>query len=168
MKKIDIRPARAADAEAITGLYRHVARESGGIARTEAEITQAYIEGNLSAALTRGVCLLAESDGAVIGEIHAYAPMPAQFAHVLSELTVAVSPDAQGRGVGRALFVALIAGVRADRPHIRRVELMCREGNRRGIALYESLGFVQEGRLAQRVRLADGTVEDDLCFGLIL
>ncbi|MFT3995851.1 MAG: GNAT family N-acetyltransferase [Asticcacaulis sp.] len=165
---IDIRLATLTDAASIGRLYRDVARESGGIARTEAEITDAYIEGNLTAALSRGLCLLAAADGAMLGEIHAYAPVPAQFAHVLSDLTVAVSPMAQGQGVGRCLFQALIGRTRRDLTHIRRIELMCREGNRRGIALYESLGFVQEGRLKGRVILPDGTVEDDLCFGLTL
>jgi len=165
--KTETRPATAADAGAIAALYRQVARESGGLARTEAEITPDYISGNLTAALTRGVCLIAIRDGAVVGEIHACAPVPAQFGHVLSDLTVAVSPSAQGQGVGRALFEALIAHSR-QQTHIRRIELMCREGNARGIALYESLGFVREGRLKGRVRLPDGTVEDDLVFGLIL
>ncbi|WP_343684139.1 N-acetyltransferase [Asticcacaulis sp.] len=165
--KTEIRPATAADADAISTLYRDVARISGGLARTEAEITLDYITGNLTAALTRGVCLIAENDGRCVGEIHAIAPMPKQFAHVLSDLTVAVSPSAQGQGIGRRLFEALIAHSR-QQTHIRRIELLCREGNARGIALYESLGFVREGRLKGRVHLPDGTVEDDLFFGLIL
>lgn len=165
---IDIRSATLNDAASIGRLYRDVARLSGGIARTEAEITDAYIQGNLTAALSRGLCLLAEADGVILGEIHACAPVPAQFAHVLSDLTVAVSPQAQGQGVGRCLFLALIERTRRDLPHIRRIELMCREGNHRGIALYESLGFVQEGRLKGRVVLPDGTLEDDLYFGLTL
>ncbi len=163
----DIRPATAADADAILTLYRDVARLSGGLARTEAEITPDYVAGNLTAALSRGVCLIAETGGRCVGEIHAYAPMPKQFAHVLSDLTVAVSPSAQGQGIGRRLFEALIAHGR-QQAHIRRIELLCREGNARGIALYESLGFVREGRLTGRVHLPDGTVEDDLFFGLIL
>ncbi|UDF02742.1 GNAT family N-acetyltransferase [Asticcacaulis sp. AND118] len=166
--KTEIRLATAADAPAIAALYREVARLSGGLARTEDEITTDYIEGNLTAALTRGLCLIAESEGRCVGEIHACAPAPKQFAHVLGDLTVAVSPATQGQGIGRRLFEALIAHSGQRLPHIRRIELLCREGNKRGIALYESLGFVQEGRLKGRVRLPDGTVEDDLYFGLIL
>ncbi|MDC7684017.1 GNAT family N-acetyltransferase [Asticcacaulis sp. BYS171W] len=164
----EIRRATAADATAILALYHEVARVSGGLARTESEITPDYIDGNLSAALSRGLCLVAVQDGVCVGEIHACAPVPRQFAHVLSDLTLAIAPAAQGQGLGHRLFSAFLTEVRTNLPHIRRVELLCREGNQRGIALYERLGFSLEGRLRGRVRLADGTVEDDLCFGLRL
>jgi GNAT superfamily N-acetyltransferase len=47
----------------------------------------------------------------IAGEIHAYSPGLYCFSHVLSELTIAVSRDAQGGGVGRQLFATLMAEV---------------------------------------------------------
>ena len=73
-------------------------------------------------------------------------------------------PDFQGRGVGAALFEALFAEAGKMTPAIERVELLCREGNTGALRLYERLGFVLEGRFPRRVRLKDGTVEDDLAF----
>ena len=42
-----------------------------------------------------------------MGEIHATRIGPRQFSHVLTELTIAVHPDIQGRGVGSRRFGAL-------------------------------------------------------------
>jgi ribosomal protein S18 acetylase RimI-like enzyme len=56
-------------------------------------------------------------------------------------ISLAVDPKVQGRGVGRALTAA---GVRALRERGETViALNVTEGNRRAVALYESLGFVR-------------------------
>jgi ribosomal protein S18 acetylase RimI-like enzyme len=89
-------------------------------------------------------------------------------AHNLTDLTVAVHPDVQGRGVGAALFEALFAAAEALTPRIERVELLCRHGNLRAVRLYQRLGFVIEGRFPRRVRLPDGTIEDDLAMARFL
>ena len=88
-----------------------------------------------------------------------------QFSHVWWDLTIAVDPAYQGKGIGRGLFVALIAAARVS-GDVARIELFCRKGNHGAIALYKSLGFVIEGRLSGRVRLKDGGFEDDLVLGL--
>ena len=107
-------------------------------------------------------------DGRLAGEIHASRIGPDQFAHVLSDLTVAVDPAWQGKGVGRALFAALFAAARELSPTVTRIELMAREGNIDAIRLYERLGFVMEGRFVQRVRMPDGRLEDDIAMGLLI
>jgi ribosomal protein S18 acetylase RimI-like enzyme len=122
------------------------------------------IEDALARPLQDGVALTAWIGGALAGEIHASRYTPRQFAHNLTDLTVAVHPDAQGRGVGAALFEALFAEAGKLSPAIERVELLCREGNTGALRLYERLGFVVEGRFPRRVRLKDGTVEDDLAM----
>jgi putative acetyltransferase len=87
---------------------------------------------------------------------------PAQFRHVLTDLTVAVHPRAQGRGVGSRLFEALFEAASRLTPPVTRIELVARTGNAAAIRLYERLGFRAEGRFAGRVRLADGRIEDDI------
>ncbi|EGF93414.1 acetyltransferase GNAT family protein [Asticcacaulis biprosthecium C19] len=148
-------------------LYR-AAAASGGLSRKPDEITHAYVAGFLHQAVEAGISLMAVRDGQVLGEIHGW-PMPqSQFAHVFGDITIAVRPEAQGQGVGRALFQGLIADITTMLPQIRRIELGCRESNARAIALYESLGFVVEGRLKQRVFDEGGFYEDDLAMALLV
>lgn len=168
MSDLEIRPTAAADAAAVLALYRAAAAGPGGLARRPDEMDLAYVEGFLGKARAGGVTLGAWIDGRLAGEIHAARIGPDQFAHVLSDLTVAVDPGQQGRGVGRALFAALFDAARALSPQVTRIELMAREGNIDAIRLYERLGFVIEGRFAQRVRMPDGRLEDDIAMGMLL
>ncbi|MET3802754.1 ribosomal protein S18 acetylase RimI-like enzyme [Clavibacter michiganensis] len=62
----------------------------------------------------------------------------------IPELGMAIVPSARGRGVGRALLVALVDAVRASGAPA--VSLSVEDGNDRARALYESLGFVPVGR----------------------
>lgn len=156
-----IRPVTEADYLQILDLYRAVARQGGGIARTEPEITETYVRNNLHNALTRGIGLVAVADGRIAAEIHTSRPEPLVFRHVLSDLTIAVHPDFQGQGLGRQLFQALLDEVQTRCPYILRVELITRESNGRAIALYERLGFRVEGRLERRI-VGHGVLEADI------
>jgi len=165
---VEVRPLSPADVLAVLVLYRQAAAASGGLARTPGEIDEAYVGGFLARAAADGVSLGAWFEGELLGEIHAARLGPAQFAHVLSDLTIAVHPVWQGRGVGWRLFQALFDAAGRLSPRVERIELMAREGNRDAIRLYERLGFRVEGRFERRVRLADGRVEADIAMGLLL
>ena len=160
---IRIRAATDADIKAIANLYRAVGSAGGGLARTPAEVTMDYVSDFVHAARHGGIELIAEApDGTIAGEIHTYPLGPATFAHVLGQLTIAVRPDWQGRGVGRSLFRALLETVVREFPHVLRVELKARESNTRAIGMYESLGFRKEGRMERRVRREDGSFDADI------
>jgi putative acetyltransferase len=163
-------PLDAGDAPAVLTLYRKVAAHpSHGLAREVDEIDLIYVEEFLDRGARSGLCLGVRSDDrALWGEIHASRMGPAQFAHVLTDLTIVIDPDCQGKGVGAALFEAFIDTVRSGFPDIESIELGVRSGHARAIRLYERLGFVIEGRFARRVRLPDGSVEDDLAMTLHL
>lgn len=157
---VSIRPSTLADASAIRQLYQRVSAESGGLARQPEEITDEYVQQFLSKSLTKGVALVAERDGGLVAEIHVYSAGLQIFAHVLGDLTVAIDASAQGKGLGQRLFEELLACVQAKYPQVSRVELLVRESNARAIALYEKLGFRQEGRFAGRVAGAQGLEAD--------
>jgi ribosomal protein S18 acetylase RimI-like enzyme len=157
---ITLRPSTPADAPAVLALYRRVSGESGGLARQPDEITDDYVANFLSRAQAQGVGLVAEQAGQVVAEIHTYASGLRIFAHVLGDLTVAVDARVQGQGLGRRLFMELLAAVQARFPHVSRVELLVRESNARAIALYEQLGFRHEGRFEQRVAGEHGLEAD--------
>lgn len=160
-----IRKAQANDHARIVQLYRDVAAVPDGIARTPGEVNDAYVSGFMHKAQTDGIELVCEEDGVIVGEIHASRVGIASLAHLLTDLTIAVAPQAQGRGVGRRLFQALLDDVMANMPHITRIELFARESNVKARALYASLGFVEEGRLRARVNNARGEPEVDTIMG---
>ncbi len=155
--------------DAVVALYR-AAAASGGLARRPDEIDATTVRPFLERAARDGVSRAVWTpDGTLAAEIHALRMAPAQFSHVLTDLTVAVHPDWQGKGLGSLLFQALIAAARGDlNPAITRIELMAREGNAGAIRLYQRLGFKIEGRFAGRVHLPDGTVEDDIAMAMLL
>ena len=70
----------------------------------------------------------------------------------------------RGLGIGRALMAATINAALAC--GITRIELTVRADNTRAIALYESLGFVAEGRL-RRHMLVDGRFHESIVMSLI-
>lgn len=160
-----IRKAQANDHARIVRLYRDVASVPDGIARTPGEVNDAYVSGFMHKAEADGIELVCEESGLIVGEIHASRVGIASLAHLLTDLTIAVAPQAQGRGVGRRLFQALLDEVRDNMPHITRVELFARESNAKARALYASLGFVEEGRLRARVNNAKGEPETDTIMG---
>ncbi|RSK42475.1 GNAT family N-acetyltransferase [Hymenobacter perfusus] len=157
---ITIRPFTLQDAPAIRQLYQRVSAESGGLARQPEEITEEYVHHFLTRSLDKGVGLVAERNGELVAEIHAYQAGLQIFAHVLGDLTVAIDVSAQGQGLGRRLFTELLSQTKARFPEVSRVELLVRESNTRAIALYEKLGFRQEGRFEGRVAGAQGLEAD--------
>jgi putative acetyltransferase len=169
MSAFTVRPAVPEDAAGILALHRKVAAQPGGLARQPDEVTVDYVAHAMAVAADGGVNLVAvDSDGALCGELHVERMKIAIFAHVLTDLTVAVDPDWQGRGVGSALFRALIDTARTLTPPIRRIELWTGAANLGAQRLYERLGFQIEGRMIGRGRLPGGVVDDDIVMGLLL
>lgn len=80
--------------------------------------------------------VVAEDDGVIVGYAGAYLLPPDSDVQ-----TIAVSPSAQGRGVGRLLLEELIAiAVRHD---CAQLLLEVRSDNESAIAMYERFGFEQ-------------------------
>jgi len=53
-------------------------------------------------------------------------------------------------------------------PRVGKIELLVRATNERAIHLYSKLGFVEEGRFRNRVRLPDGELVDDIAMAWFL
>ena len=80
-------------------------------------------------------------------------------------LGVGVRAPYRRRGLGRQLMQAAIAA--AWQHGFVRIELWVRSPNGAAIALYASLGFVEEGRRRDAVRL-DGGSEDEILMALMV
>lgn len=102
--------------------------------------------------------LVALIDGELIASAGLHPAGPAlRRRHVMS-LGLAVAPQAQGRGVGKALMAALIDY--ADNwAQVLRIELGVYVDNERAIALYQRFGFEIEGR-QRGYALRDGRYVD--------
>lgn len=102
--------------------------------------------------------LLAIEDDQLLGSagLHPTGPHPRRR-HAMS-LGMAVRPEAQGRGVGRALMDALLRQA-DDWLGVLRVELTVFCDNPRAIRLYQHCGFEIEGRL-RAYALRAGRYED--------
>lgn len=160
-----IRFGEIKDIPGIRELYQIVARQFGGIARLEHEITEEYIRNFVESSISKGLILVAEhpeNEAQLVGEIHAYKPGPSVFDHVFSELTIAVHPEFQGRKLGRTLFTIFQEEIALNRPDIGRVELITRESNEKALRFYQSIGFTIEGRLEMRIRTEQKTYEADI------
>ena len=158
-----IRKAAVEDKKAVIELHRHVARVSQGIARTEPEITEQYVDSLFCTIESQGLMLVAvDVTNQIVAEIHASKYGLQIFDHVLTGLTIAVHPDYQGKGIGKMLFRAFLEEVQQTFPEVGRIELESRASNQKSIGLYHSLGFVQEGRMKNKTRNMDGSFENSL------
>lgn len=160
---VSIRRATIQDKAAILALHRNVARISQGIARTENELTDQYTDDLFRTVERQGLMLVAtDPANQLVAEIHASKYGIHIFDHVLTGLTIAVHPDYQGKGVGKKLFQTFLDDVQQTFPEVSRVELESRASNQKSIGLYQSLGFVEEGRMKNKTRNNDGSFEDSL------
>ncbi len=153
------------DKSEVYDLYKRVAEIDGRIARTRNKITDEYINNMISSSGKNGIHLVVDhptSENQLVGEIHCYKLGPSVFNHVLSELTMVVSEDFQGKGIGKLLLKILLSTIETKRNDILRVELIARESNTKAIELYQQLGFKIEGKLENRIDSRNGTFEADI------
>lgn len=114
-----------------------------------------------------GNVVVAEIDRQPVGwgKIEHPTPLPAS-AHVWHVTGLAVDPEFEGRGAGRALMGALIDLARERGG--RRITLRVFAPNERARRLYERLGFEVEGVLRGEFMIGRGEYVDDLFMALDL
>jgi ribosomal protein S18 acetylase RimI-like enzyme len=161
-RRVIVRLAAYADAAAIAATERATSGTPGLLVGRPGEIPLEAYAAKIRELSTRGRYVVAELDGHVIG--HAFLD-PFEMianAHVF-RLTVVVHPGHVGRRIGRTLLDDLLAWGATD-PRVGKVELLVRATNDRAMHLYRAVGFLEEGRFRQRVRLPDGSFVDDIAM----
>ena len=112
-----------------------------------------------------GVFLVGVADDGVVATLTVAGGRHRKVLHV-AQLGVSVHPDWRRQGVARALLRTGVETARAA-PALRRLSLQVFAPNLAAIALYESEGFLLEGRRPGHVHL-DGSDADVLLMGLRL
>ena len=161
-----IRNARDEDAPILAAAEREIARIPGRLASRPDELGDEVFREKILKLSTgeRGVYLVAEDGGRIVGHAFVERHSLAVTSHVVA-LTVAVHEGSQGRGFGRRLLNELIRWSTSN-PNVEKIELHVRSSNHRAIALYESLGFVEEGRKTKRLKLGPDDYLDDVYMAL--
>lgn len=157
-----IRQARPDDAAQIADTEARTAATPGLLVARPGELPLHGFREKIEALERHGRYLVAEAAGVVVG--HAFLdPMGLAAVRHVFHLTIVVAPEHTGHGIGRALLEELLRWAEGD-GRVEKVELRVRASNQRAIALYDSVGFVEEGRLRARVKLPDGSRVDDIAM----
>jgi ribosomal protein S18 acetylase RimI-like enzyme len=162
MLNLNIREARVEDAAILVAADRDTAETPGLLVSRSSELTLESFEKKIVELSKSGRYLVAEKDGKIMG--HAFLdPMPLQAISHVFRLTIVVHPGYESQGIGNALMKKLMDWA-TQTPRVRKIELLVRATNQRAIRLYSKLGFLEEGRFKDRVRLPDGSFVDDLAM----
>jgi putative acetyltransferase len=107
--------------------------------------------------------LVALAGGEIVGMAGLYPQQPSLRRSHVRGLAIAIASGFQGRGLGRRMMARLLDW--ADNwGGVLRIELNVQADNERAIALYKSLGFVEEGR-HRSYALRNGLYVDSLSMG---
>src|SRR5690606_30706041 len=167
---ITVREATPSDAAALLAHLKALAAEPGiniPLAPDEITMTLEQEKALLAdiAESPRAIMLVAEADGALVGELSLKAISPRRAVRHVATLGMSVAQAWRGKGVGRALLTDALAW--APTAEITRVELYVYARNAAAIALYERFGFALEGRRRSFIREGD-TYLDDLVMAKLL
>lgn len=149
-----IRPSRDTDAPELAALIDAVAAEGEFLVAVPGEPDTIEQSARLvSIVMEGGVSLSLEVDGAMAGNLMIHRRAGRHYAHV-AEIAIVVSNAHRREGLGRLLMEMGIAWSRAV--GIAKLSLQVFPDNAGAIALYRSLGFIDEGVARGEVRMPSG------------
>jgi RimJ/RimL family protein N-acetyltransferase len=163
-----LRDARPEDAAMLCEAEREVVANHDGLLVSEPDELEEsnFMERITSLSDGRGKYLIAELDGKVVAHASLWPMGLRKVSHVL-RLDMCVHVGHWRKGYGEALLRGLLAWAQAS-AHARKVELLVRSESSAAVALYRKVGFTEEGRLKDRVRLRSGRFVDDISMALHL
>ena len=163
---ISIRRAKVEDSHLLSVAEQEIAETPGYFCSLPSELTEESVINMIGSLekINNGIYLVAEIEGQIVG--HAFLkPLQVQTVSHVAELGLAVHQGWQEKGIGTALMKYLIewAGKSGT---IEKIELNVRASNKRAIALYKKIGFIEEGRLKNRVKISTNNYIDDILMAL--
>ena len=148
-----IRPARTEDLEQLLEIYNDAVVNSTASWDLEPWTPAEHAEWYATKAASAHPVIVADEGGTVLGYA-AYGPFRSKAGYARTmEHSVYVRQDQRGRGLGRALLVAIIEAARAD--GVLALIGGLDSDNAVSLALHHSLGFAEVGRLSEVGRKFD-------------
>ena len=145
-----IRAATARDAKDIAILWNWMIRETlatfTSVEKTDQEIATLIEQ-------RKGMFVVAERDSTIVGFATCGTFRSGPGYAATREHTVIVSPQAHGRGFGRALLTAVEMIAKAQRVHVMIAAIS--SANPAAITFHEAMGYSETGRMPQVGRKAD-------------
>jgi L-amino acid N-acyltransferase YncA len=135
-----LRPARPADIAAITAIYRPAVLTGTASFELESPTEEEMLRRYRVVTDAGNPYVVAERDGRIIGYAYASAYRARPGYRFTVENSVYVSPEAQGKGVGRALLAEVIAAATAKGYRLM-VAVIGDSANFASIALHRRAGF---------------------------
>ncbi len=143
---IAIRAATAADAEAIAGIYAPYVRGSTISFETEPPGAATMAE-RMGASPLHPWLVATDEDGLVLGYAYATAFKARAAYRWTVETSVYLAGDQRGKGVGRLLYAALLATLKAQ-GFVQAIAVIALP-NDWSISMHESVGFRRAGQLRE-------------------
>ncbi|AYC28554.1 GNAT family N-acetyltransferase [Paenisporosarcina cavernae] len=97
--------------------------------------------------------LVAESENKVIGSIRFRAQIYERLAHT-GTISMSIAKEHRSKGIGKLLLSALLDWAEKH-PSIEKVSLGVFSTNSQAIALYQKMGFQEEGRKIREIKLSE-------------
>jgi len=152
-----IRHIQEIDTVQLQECYKAVATKSPNLAAHPDEITNEYISDLVTASM-KGLGLVVEFDGKLIGYMLKQKYPYRSCRHILYGGSIGVHPDFQGHGIGTQLISQFLHEVETHYKDILRVEIYALESNP-AYRLYQRLGFETEGIIQKGKLYSDGRLE---------
>lgn len=164
---VKIRHAEIEDAHVIAEAEREIAKKPGFFCSQPSELTDENVINTISDFIKNktGVYLVAEYENEIVGHAFLEFFKLASLRHI-ADLNIAVHLGWQRKGVGKKLLEHLIEWARRS-GGLEKIQLNVRASNFSAISLYRKMGFKEEGRIKNRVKIKDHYI-DDVIMGLDL
>lgn len=162
--QIHIRVVRLADAQQMLAIQQEVIAEEQYLISTGTEFQQT-VEGQQAwiqkiLANDRETILIAEYNDDMVGWLAFQSPERKRLAHTGS-FGMMVCKEYRGQGIGKQLIEALLTWAVAN-PQIEKVCLGVFSTNVGAIKLYRKMGFIEEGRKINEIKVSDNEYIDDV------
>lgn len=166
LENVIIRSVKIEDATAVLHILREVVSEGTFLINVSEEFHKTLeqqkesIKKILDNENKKEIMVVAEINDEVAGWIVFYPQNRTRMSHTGS-FTMMLSNSYRGRGIGKMLLKALLDWAE-NNPRIEKVSLGVFSTNQSAIALYKSMGFVEEGRKIKEYKMDDNEYVDDI------